>query len=117
MRRVLVTNDADVEPDYMPGTDGAWGTSRFVDPADMRHDMAVTIVTFQPGGVFLETHVMEHGLYVLEGKAVYNLNNDWVEVEAGDFMWLRVLPRRRVTQVVRSAATFVQKRREPSPGL
>jgi glyoxylate utilization-related uncharacterized protein len=37
--------------DYMPGTDGAWGTSRFVDPADMRHDMAVTIVTFQPGGV------------------------------------------------------------------
>jgi (S)-ureidoglycine aminohydrolase len=35
---------------------------------------------------------MEHGLYVLEGKAVYNLNNDWVEVEAGDFMWLRVLP-------------------------
>ena len=33
--------------------------------------------------------VMEHGLYVLEGKAVYRLNHDWVEVEAGDFMWLR----------------------------
>jgi (S)-ureidoglycine aminohydrolase len=32
---------------------------------------------------------MEHGLYVLEGKAVYLLNEDWVEVEAGDFMWLR----------------------------
>ena len=32
---------------------------------------------------------MEHGLYVLEGKAVYLLNNDWVEVQAGDFMWLR----------------------------
>ena len=26
---------------------------------------------------------------VLEGKAVYRLNQDWVEVEAGDFMWLR----------------------------
>ena len=24
-----------------------------------------------------------------EGKAVYRLNQDWVEVEAGDFMWLR----------------------------
>ncbi len=23
---------------------------------------------------------MEHGLYVLEGKAVYRLNKDWVEV-------------------------------------
>jgi (S)-ureidoglycine aminohydrolase len=26
---------------------------------------------------------------VLEGKAVYLLNEDWVEVEAGDYMWLR----------------------------
>jgi glyoxylate utilization-related uncharacterized protein len=33
---------------------------------------------------------MEHGLYVLEGKAVYRLNQDWVEVEAGDFMIGRV---------------------------
>ena len=75
----------------MPGTDGAWATQRFVDPDDLRHDMHVNIVTFQPGGAipFPETHVMEHGLYVLEGKAVYLLNKDWVEVQAGDFMWLR----------------------------
>ena len=75
----------------MPGTDGAWSTTRFVDIADLRHDMHVNIVNFQPGGAipFPETHVMEHGLYVLEGKAVYLLNEDWVEVEAGDFMWLR----------------------------
>ena len=32
---------------------------------------------------------MEHGLYVLEGKAVYRLNQDWVEVEASDYIWLR----------------------------
>ena len=53
--------------------------------------MHVTIVSFEPGCVipFLETHVMEHGLYVLEGKGVYNLNQDWIEVEAGDYMWLR----------------------------
>ena len=75
----------------MPGTNGTWATSRFADPNDIRHDMHVNIVTFEPGGTipFAETHVMEHGLYVLEGKAVYRLNNDWVEVEAGDFMWLR----------------------------
>lgn len=87
----FVTNEQDVTPIPMPGTDGAWVTTRFVDMADMRHDMHVNIVTFQPGGTipFAETHVMEHGLYVLEGKAVYRLNQDWVEVEAGDFMWLR----------------------------
>ncbi len=87
----FVANEADIAPAPMPGTEGRWATTRFVDPADLAHDMHVTIVTFQPGGVipFEETHVMEHGLYVLEGKAVYKLNRDWVEVEAGDFMWLR----------------------------
>ncbi|GHC29348.1 bifunctional allantoicase/(S)-ureidoglycine aminohydrolase [Aidingimonas halophila] len=87
----FVTNENDIEPTPMPETDGRWATTRFVDPEDLRHDMHVTIVTFQPGGVipFDETHVMEHGLYVLEGKGVYHLNQDWVEVEAGDFMWLR----------------------------
>ncbi|WP_290794151.1 bifunctional allantoicase/(S)-ureidoglycine aminohydrolase [Halomonas sp.] len=87
----FVTNENDLEPNPMPGTEGRWATTRFVDPNDVRHDMHVNIVTFQPGAVipFDETHVMEHGLYVLEGKAVYHLNQDWVEVEAGDFMWLR----------------------------
>ncbi|MDE0695150.1 MAG: bifunctional allantoicase/(S)-ureidoglycine aminohydrolase [Boseongicola sp.] len=88
---IIVANEQDVAPVPMPGTDGKWATTRFVDPEDMRHDMHVNIVTFEPGAVipFAETHVMEHGLYVLEGKAVYRLNQDWVEVEAGDFMWLR----------------------------
>ena len=87
----LVTNAKDIEPTPMPDTDGKWTTTRFVDPSDLRHDMHVTIVTLQPGAVipFCETHVMEHGLYVLNGKAVYRLNQDWVEVEAGDYMLLR----------------------------
>ncbi len=87
----FVTHERDVDAVPMPGTDGAWSTKRFVDPADVRHDMHVTIVGFEPGAVipFPETHVMEHGLYVLEGKAMYLLNHEWVEVQAGDFMWLR----------------------------
>lgn len=87
----FVTNVSRHNPIEMPDTNGAWATTRFVDPEDLRHDMHVNIVTFKPGGVipFAETHVMEHGLYVLEGKAVYRLNQDWVEVEAGDYMWLR----------------------------
>ena len=89
--QAFVVNENDIEPFPMPGTEGRWATTRFVDPNDVRHDMHVNIFTFQPGAVipFDETHVMEHGLYVLEGKAVYHLNQNWVEVEAGDFMWLR----------------------------
>jgi (S)-ureidoglycine aminohydrolase len=87
----FVTSDAQGTVVVMPDTDGKWGTTRFVDPTDLRHDMHVNIVNFQPGGVipFAETHVMEHGLYVLEGHAKYLLNTDWVEVGPGDFMWLR----------------------------
>ena len=87
----FVTNERDLEPIPMPDTEGRWATTRFVEPTDLRHDMHVNIVTLAPGAVipFAETHVMEHGLYVLEGKAVYRLNQDWVEVEGGDYMWLR----------------------------
>ena len=87
----FVTSDAETAPIVMPDTNGVWSTTRFADPSDLRHDMHVNIVNFKPGGVipFAETHVMEHGLYVLEGKAAYYINQDWVEVEAGDYLWLR----------------------------
>jgi (S)-ureidoglycine aminohydrolase len=87
---MVVTSDAATAIDWMPGTT-LWGTSRFVDPTDPAHDMHVNIVTLLPGGriPFAETHVMEHGLYVLQGTARYLLNRDWVTVGAGDFMWLR----------------------------
>lgn len=84
-------HDRETEAEAMPDTGGTWATTRFVDPEDMRHDMHVNIVTMQPGATipFAETHVMEHGLYVLQGKALYVLNRDPVEVQAGDYMWLR----------------------------
>ena len=87
----FVTSDRALKPTAMPDTNGVWATTRFVDPEDIAHDCHVNIVTFQPGGLipFEETHVMEHGLYVLQGRAVYKLNQDWVEVEAGDYIWLR----------------------------
>lgn len=87
----FVTSDLAVAPTPMPDCNGVWATTRFVDPTDLRHDMHVNIVTFQPGGriPFAETHVMEHGLYVLQGTADYLLNKDWVPVVPGDFMWLR----------------------------
>jgi len=87
----FVTSETDIAPTPVKGAEQWWSNTRFIDPADLRHDMAVTVVTFEPGGTipFEETHVMEHGLYILEGKAVYRLNRDWVEVEAGDFLWLR----------------------------
>lgn len=87
----FITHDDAVTPTPMPDTDGTWATSRFVDPDDLSHDMHVNIVSFEPSGhiPFAETHVMEHGLYMLEGRADYYVNQDWIPVEAGDYLWLR----------------------------
>ncbi|MBL3687741.1 (S)-ureidoglycine aminohydrolase [Leucobacter zeae] len=89
--KVHVGNERDIEPAAMAGTDGKWATTRILDPEDLAYDMHVTVVTFEPGAKipFLETHVMEHGIYVLEGNAVYRLNDDWVELQAGDYFSLR----------------------------
>ncbi len=86
----IITTDESQPINWMPGSE-TWGTTRFADPNDLRHDCHGNIVTFLPGGQipFAETHVMEHGLYVLQGTAKYLLNKDWVEVGPGDFMWLR----------------------------
>jgi (S)-ureidoglycine aminohydrolase len=87
----LFTKERDLKSIPMEGYEDSWLTTRFIDIADLRYDMNIAIVSFMPGGriPFMETHVMEHGLYVLQGRAVYCLNNDWVEVSEGDFMWLR----------------------------
>lgn len=87
---VIVGSDRAQGVDWMPGTN-SWGTTRWVDSQDLRHDMHVNVVTLLPGGriPFAETHVMEHGLYVLQGSARYLLNRDWITVGPGDFMWLR----------------------------
>ena len=87
----FVANEQDEPIVWMPDTERPLGHDALRRSHRPAHDMHVNIVTLEPGAVipFEETHVMEHGLYVLEGKAVYRLNRDWVEVEAGDFMWLR----------------------------
>lgn len=87
----FVVHETEVPASGMPGAEDSWVTQRFFDPFDLGFDFHMTIVSFQPGGriPFAETHVMEHGLYVLQGTARYLLNTDWVEVGPGDFMWLR----------------------------
>lgn len=59
-------------------------------PDDLSYDMAMNIFTFDTGHSLpiTETHVMEHGLYVMQGKGVYFLDDAWMEVEATDFIWM-----------------------------
>jgi len=57
---------------------------------DMAFDFAMNILSFEPGNYFpmIETHVMEHGLYMLEGQGMYLLQKDWHECWEGDFIYM-----------------------------
>jgi (S)-ureidoglycine aminohydrolase len=73
----------------------AWGGTSHTQlqmllPDTLGYDFAMNIFTFSPGyGLpIVETHVMEHGLYFLEGKGLYYLGDEWMEVEKDDFIWM-----------------------------
>ncbi len=53
-------------------------------------DLAVNVFAYQPGGhlPFVEVHVMEHGLVMLDGEGVYRLEDDWYPVREGDVIWM-----------------------------
>jgi len=59
-------------------------------PDDFRYDLAMNIFTYEPGATlpFVETHIMEHGLLMLEGQGVYRLEDDYYPVKAGDVIWM-----------------------------
>jgi (S)-ureidoglycine aminohydrolase len=63
---------------------------RILLPDDPAFDCAVNTMTFQPGATLpmVEIHVMEHGLFMLEGEGIYRLGEHWYPVRTGDFIWM-----------------------------
>jgi len=59
-------------------------------PDDFRYDLAMNIFTYEPGATlpFVETHIMEHGLLMLEGQGIYRLEEAYYPVKAGDVIWM-----------------------------
>lgn len=59
-------------------------------PVEPAFDMAVNVFTFDPGTPlpFVETHIMEHGLYMSKGQGVYRLGENWYPVAKGDSIWM-----------------------------
>lgn len=59
-------------------------------PEDIGFDIAVNTMSFEPGTPlpFVETHIMEHGMLMLEGGGVYRLDDDWYPIYQGDNLWM-----------------------------
>ncbi len=84
----VVGNEQQVAGETYKGREGL--ILKTLLPADLAWDMAMNVFTFPPGASLpmIETHVMEHGLVMLQGQGVYYLGREWMEVQAGDFIWM-----------------------------
>ncbi len=58
--------------------------------SDFGYDMNIHILTFKLGAShgYVETHVQEHGMYFLSGKGMYRVDDEWIPVQEGDYMFL-----------------------------
>lgn len=85
---VIHGNAADVPAEAFLGNERA--RLRTLLPIDPRFDFAMNIFTYQPGATlpFVETHIMEHGLLMLEGDGIYRLEDAYYPVHAGDAIWM-----------------------------
>lgn len=59
-------------------------------PKDLGFDMNFHILSFEPGAShgYIETHFQEHGAYMLSGEGVYNLDNEWIPIKKGDYLFM-----------------------------
>lgn len=85
---LLVGDAAGVPGTVYMGDEGA--RLQTLIPDEPAYDLAMNIFTFEPGHSlpYVETHVMEHGLWFLQGKGLYYLDDTWMEVEKDDFIWM-----------------------------
>lgn len=61
----------------------------FLPTDNLAFDMNMHILSFAPGGChpFVETHVQEHGAYILSGEGMYRMDDTWLGIKKEDFMW------------------------------
>jgi quercetin dioxygenase-like cupin family protein len=78
-------------------------------PAQAAFDLAINILTFQPGTTspFVESHFMEHGLFMLRGQGIYRLEGEWHPVREGDVLWMAPYCPHWFVAVGKAPASFI----------
>lgn len=85
---LLVGDLAQVPAEPFLGDEGALLQVLF--PDEPAWDWGINVFEFVPGSTLpnVESHFMEHGLFLLEGEGVYRLGESWYPVIAGDCIWM-----------------------------
>jgi (S)-ureidoglycine aminohydrolase len=78
-------------------------------PIHLGFDMNMHILSFEPAGChpFVETHVQEHGAYLLEGEGLYLLGHEWIQVQKEDFIFFGPFTPQAVYATGRGRLTYI----------
>ncbi len=59
-------------------------------PKELGFDMNMHILSFKPGAShgYIETHIQEHGMYFLSGKGMYRMDDEWIPIKKGDYVFM-----------------------------
>lgn len=57
---------------------------------DLGFDMNIHILAFKSGAChgYVETHFQEHGAYIFSGEGMYVLEDQWLPVKKGDYLYM-----------------------------
>lgn len=78
-------------------------------PTHLGFDMNMHTLSFEPAGChpFVETHVQEHGAYLLEGEGIYLLGAEWIQVQKEDFIFFGPYTPQAVYATGRGRLTYI----------
>jgi len=112
----IVAHEREVKGQPLHGSPNARVQSLL--PEQPEFDMAVNILTYQPGASLpsVQAHVMERGMLMLAGRGICRLNDDWHPVKAGDVIWTAAFCPHWFAALGETPASYIQYRdtnREP----
>ena len=84
----IIKNEGSIAGEVYMGLEGV--NLKALLPPNPAFDIAMNIFTFQSGTSLpvIETHIMQHGIYVLQGKGLYYLGDRWHQIQKDDYIWL-----------------------------
>lgn len=88
--RTVVGNAGEMEWINYEGMDNCFIKDLLPAGNDWGFDMNMHILRFTPGAShgYIETHIQEHGMYLLSGKGMYRVDDEWIPVKKGDYLFL-----------------------------
>lgn len=88
--RTIVGNTNEMDWNEYEGMDNCHVKDLLPAGGDLGFDMNFHILKFKLGAShgYIETHIQEHGMYFLSGKGMYRVDDEWVPVKKGDYMFL-----------------------------